>query len=391
MANDKDFKVKNGIQPTVYHEGVGSVTSGSVTVGYDLASIATQTSQSNVTQLTGEQSFDTGNSGTSLFLVTNNASGDRVYSYTMSTAYDLSTLSATGTFLNIASQENAPNGITLKSDGTSFYIVGSGSDTVFQYDMTTAYDLSTASYSNNYLNTSTYDGGTKCAAISHDGYEVFVPGEQGDDINQFTLSTAWDLSTASYTRTVSHSTQGTNAMAIQFNDDGTIMYLGLETTRGVYQYTLSTAYDISTMSYASKFYSLTQVEGMQISPDGTKLFNCGLDSIIQSHTLSTAWDVSTASSDSITFDVNSQDVDSTGLFFKPDKTKLYVGGKGNDAIYQYDVTSSATATVAWPSTVKWSGATAPDAPASGEKDVYVFVTTDGGTTYYGKQAGDAVA
>ena len=37
MANNKDFKVKNGIQPTVYHEGVGSVTSGSVTNGYDIS------------------------------------------------------------------------------------------------------------------------------------------------------------------------------------------------------------------------------------------------------------------------------------------------------------------------------------------------------------------
>ena len=45
MANNKDFKVKNGIQPTVYHEGVGSVTSGSVAVGYDI-SVASYDSKS---------------------------------------------------------------------------------------------------------------------------------------------------------------------------------------------------------------------------------------------------------------------------------------------------------------------------------------------------------
>jgi hypothetical protein len=41
--------------------------------------------------------------------------------------------------------------------------------------------------------------------------------------------------------------------------------------------------------------------------------------------------------------------------------------------------------------VKWAGGTAPSAPANGEKDVYNFFTLDGGTTYYGFQAGDAMA
>ena len=55
------------------------------------------------------------------------------------------------------------------------------------------------------------------------------------------------------------------------------------------------------------------------------------------------------------------------------------------------VTPSATVTITWPSSVKWAGGTAPTAPASGETDVYSFFTTDGGTTYYGFQAGDALA
>lgn len=55
------------------------------------------------------------------------------------------------------------------------------------------------------------------------------------------------------------------------------------------------------------------------------------------------------------------------------------------------VTPSATVTVTWPSSVDWAGGAAPDAPASGETDVYVFYTQDGGTTYYGFQAGDAMA
>lgn len=55
------------------------------------------------------------------------------------------------------------------------------------------------------------------------------------------------------------------------------------------------------------------------------------------------------------------------------------------------VTAGGTHTLTWPASVDWSGGTAPDAPASGETDVFVFFTTDGGTNWYGFQAGDALA
>ena len=53
------------------------------------------------------------------------------------------------------------------------------------------------------------------------------------------------------------------------------------------------------------------------------------------------------------------------------------------------VTPSATVTIAWPSSVKWAGGTAPSAPASNETDAFTFYSTDGGSTYYGFHAGDA--
>jgi len=55
------------------------------------------------------------------------------------------------------------------------------------------------------------------------------------------------------------------------------------------------------------------------------------------------------------------------------------------------VTAGGTHTLSWPASVDWPGGSAPDAPASGETDVFVFFTTDGGTNWYGFQAGDALA
>ena len=45
--------------------------------------------------------------------------------------------------------------------------------------------------------------------------------------------------------------------------------------------------------------------------------------------------------------------------------------------------------ITYPNTVDFAGATAPDAPASGETDVLVFITVDGGTNWYGALAIDA--
>ena len=55
------------------------------------------------------------------------------------------------------------------------------------------------------------------------------------------------------------------------------------------------------------------------------------------------------------------------------------------------VTAGGTHTLTWPGTVDWAGGSAPDAPASGETNVLVFITYTGGTTWYGFQAGAALA
>ena len=56
-----------------------------------------------------------------------------------------------------------------------------------------------------------------------------------------------------------------------------------------------------------------------------------------------------------------------------------------------ELTAGGAHTITWPASVDWAGGTAPDAPASGETDIYVFWTRDGGTTWYGVQSIDAAA
>jgi hypothetical protein len=64
---------------------------------------------------------------------------------------------------------------------------------------------------------------------------------------------------------------------------------------------------------------------------------------------------------------------------------------GTAAGFALIITPSATVTITYPSSVKFPNGTAPAGPAIGETDVLVFYTDDGGTTYQGFRAGDAMA
>lgn len=56
------------------------------------------------------------------------------------------------------------------------------------------------------------------------------------------------------------------------------------------------------------------------------------------------------------------------------------------------VQDSTSRAITWPASVDWPDATAPTlSTGSGDVDVFVFFTTDGGTTWYGFQAGAALA
>ena len=73
---------------------------------------------------------------------------DSVYQYSLSTAFDLSTVSYDSVSFSVASQDTAPVGITFSPDGTQMYMMGLVNSKIFQYSLSIAFDLSTASYSN---------------------------------------------------------------------------------------------------------------------------------------------------------------------------------------------------------------------------------------------------
>ena len=305
--------------------------------------------------------------------------------------YNLAVASYDSVSFSVASQETDGHDIFFKPDGTKLYMVGTGGDDVNEYSLSTAWDLSTASYVQSF-SVSTQETGPSGIFFKDDGTKMYITGGVGDDVNEYNLSTAWDISTASYLQNFSVSAQISLPRAIFFKGDGTKMFIADQSGSDINEYGLSTAWDVSSASFTQTFSvssQSTSPQAVYFNPYGTEMFVGDIAADVYKYSLSTGWDLSTASYDSITFDVSSQNTNLLGLFFKSDGSKMYTMDSGTDAIYQY--TTGSTATFSYPSSVEWPSGTAPDAPASGETDVLVFLTDDGGTSYQGFQAGDAMS
>ncbi len=73
----------------------------------------------------------------------------------------------------------------------------------------------------------------------------------GDNVNEYTLSTGFDVPTASYDSNFSVSSQENAPTGIAFNSSGTKMFVIGWAGDDVNEYTLSTGFDVSTVSHDS--------------------------------------------------------------------------------------------------------------------------------------------
>lgn len=231
-------------------------------------------------------------------------------------------------------------GLFFSSDGTKMYICSFTSDTIYQHTLSTAWDVTTASYASKSLSVSAQDAVPFGIFFSTDGTKLYIAGNQHDTIYQYTLTTAWDISTGSYaSKSLSVSSEDGYPVDVFFKSDGLKMYVMSQDTGKVYQYTLSTAWDISTASYASKSFSTgsqtSYVMGFWMSPDGTQLFVLDYDDLdIHQYSLSTAWDISTASYDSKT--LHASDSNPGGMFFTSAGLECYIVDTVSKKTYLYE-------------------------------------------------------
>ena len=254
---------------------------------------------------------------------------------------DLANASYDSVSFSVAGQDSVPFGLSFNNDGSKMYMVGTITDTVFQYTLSTGFDLSTASYDSVSFSLAAQELGADEISFNSDGTKMYSAGFGSRTVHQYTLSTGFDISTVSYDSvSFNVSSQDTTVRGIHFSPDGTKMFILGDANNSVFQYTLSTGFDLSTASYDSVSFSVatqeTALQSLRFNPDGTKMFVLGdANNSVFQYTLSTGFDISTASYDSVSFSVATQETSPRALAFKSDGSKMYVAGNGTSNIYQY--------------------------------------------------------
>lgn len=240
--------------------------------------------------------------------------------------------------LTNSSQDSSVNGICLGSDDMSVIMVGSTNDDVYQYDLSVAGDLSTATYNNKSFDLGTLVGSSVSypddVRIKPDGTKLFVLDGSSRKVHSFDLSTPNDITTASYD--ASSSSTGANPSnpdGFHIKSDGTKMWFCSSGDNRIYEYTLSTAWDVSTASYSTAYQATSSsttryMTSIWFAPDGSGLYVMDDYSTdyVRKYDLSSAWDLSslTVNGDQVFTDGDNL-TNCRGIAFNGSGTYMYIG------------------------------------------------------------------
>jgi hypothetical protein len=243
-------------------------------------------------------------------------------------------------FFSVAGQFDTFSGFEIADDGTKLFATRRLGASLYQYDLSTAWDVSSASYIRG-IGFSPDSEPHDCS-LNPTGTRIFVTGGQQNAIHQGTLGTPWNLSTFASSGSLTVTSQDGTPVSHSFNDDGTRLFVLGRDNSAVFAYTLSTAWDVTTGTYDSVSFSVasqvTTETGLEFSPDGTQMFvvDSGTDAVYQ-YNLGTAWDISTASYSDISLSVSGQDTSPSDIQIRPDSGQLYISGEQNNRVYEYSL------------------------------------------------------
>jgi sugar lactone lactonase YvrE len=328
--------------------------------------------------------------GTRLYMI--GITGDDINQYDLSTAWDISTAGASTTraLVPLVAALTTPTSVVFKDDGTKCYVLNSGNDVIYQFSLGTAWNVSgTFTYDSVSLTTSTQEATPIGIFIGNNGADLYVSGTTGDNIVRYTMSTAWDLSTATFTSESTGTGDATPA-GLFFRDNGAVVYvtgLNASTIRTynltgaawdtgstnlsfddavgpffaggnalwdvfigdsgtklywlddgrdcIYQAPLGTAWDVSSVEGMALNASLGRYDSILLVDGGTKLFAADASANISRYTLSTANRLHTAGARDQ--DVNMAVGTINGIEISADGRKLYAVGTNSYEIYRFNL------------------------------------------------------
>ncbi|WP_421988266.1 ATP-binding protein [Roseivirga sp.] len=305
----------------------------------------------------GYISIDLKNSDTGIV----NSAGVKVKGFTnglyhyVGAAFDISRAVYAGDSeaFSYANQELHAFSLEFKPDGSEMFVTGFNNKKVFKYNLSVPFDVSTARYSGGLQSFSVFEQENNPRSLNFDpeGSNMFLIGAAKDSLFQFKLSRPFDVSSAVYKygdNSYSVKAQANFPYSFSFNNDGTALFvLGLR--RGaIFEYSLSSPFNISTIKYLGDEESyLLNMPGrsavsFKFNPDGTKVFVVGIKNLeINEYSLSQPFDISTAqgAGELEKLPIGKQDQDPRSITFNQDGTKMFILANGIDKVLEYHLDS----------------------------------------------------
>lgn len=185
--------------------------------------------------------------GTKLYVNTEGDNGN-IRTYPLSTPYDISS-SSVGAYVAGQTFINAAGDFKFNGDGTTVWYRKGGNTRIYATNLVTAYDV-TVRDGNEYNAGTGFGSNVLCFTFDRTGDKVFVVTADGN-FRGWELSTAYDISSLTYASPIITTTvatvfgNGNGFNSIQFNELGTVIY-GMPGGGPLISVPLSTAYDLST-------------------------------------------------------------------------------------------------------------------------------------------------
>jgi len=266
------------------------------------------------------------------------------------------TYSGSSEAFDTTSDNATPAGIHFNTDGTKVFVVGTAltEDEVNEYSLTTAFDISTTQtitrrlgVGSNELGTPMQDAHPYGITFNGDGTKLYVSGNENNKIIELDLGSAFNISSATKVgelATFSHANGDPTPCGITFNNDGTKLFLaGFNQHRIVY-WNLSVAYQVESAGNPGAFdvtSTAHKPRDVDFNSDGTKMYVVsGTGDHIAAFDLASAFDLSGTVTHRGNYSVGSQDGQPFTVEFSSNGLKMFMQGYNNDDIHEYSLTTA---------------------------------------------------
>lgn len=176
---------------------------------------------------------------------------ETVYQTSLTDPYDITNYTAVGNKALFDSNQTANYrtiiGLSFNATGTKMIVSTYFSPTVVEFDLTTAWDITTATYNPTTNNVpevliakeeasfTAKDTDVRGFDISPDGRNLIIVGTSTDDVHRYTMATPFDITNATFSETLDLGT--TNIYNdVKYSHDGKYLFVANDTTNEIVQY-----------------------------------------------------------------------------------------------------------------------------------------------------------